>query len=234
MSPLVASSPQQHDAGLARGAGDRGGSGIAAAAGSIGEAGRIVSELAQHPAAEDHAESGQTTQDLGVRVVAKACRQRALEVGERVLGRHQRGDDRAHQIEQNALETCVASLVAQNRGYSWGISHPLRAAVLPKPVVESRCDGVVPPRNDKVVGSIPTGGSGSPDCGPDSTRGARQRGVAPSACLGQHWQGGQAGTRPARAGRTGAGPGRRTAARPARHAWRIPLRIEVGRVPSLN
>ena len=103
-----------------------------------------------------------------------------------------------------------------------------------RPLVESRCDAVVAPRNEKVVGSIPTGGSTSPDCGPDSTRGARQRGVARSACLGQHWQGGQAGTRPARAGWTGAGPGRRTAARPARHARRIPLWVEVGWVPSLN
>jgi hypothetical protein len=50
--------------------------------------------------------------------------------------------------------TCVASLVAQNRGYSWGISRALRAAVLPKPLVESRCDDEVPPRNEKVVGSI--------------------------------------------------------------------------------
>jgi hypothetical protein len=69
--PLVAGSAQQHDAGFAGGSGDRGGSGIAAPAGSIEEAGRIVSELAQHPAAKDHADSGQTTQDLGVRVVSK-------------------------------------------------------------------------------------------------------------------------------------------------------------------
>jgi hypothetical protein len=55
--------------------------------------------------------------------------------------------------------TPVASLVAQNRGYSWGISRALRAAVLPKSLVESRCDDEVPPRNEKVVGSIPTGGS---------------------------------------------------------------------------
>jgi hypothetical protein len=55
--------------------------------------------------------------------------------------------------------TPVASLVAHNRGYSWGISRALRAAVLPKLLVESRCDDEVPPRNEKVVGSIPTGGS---------------------------------------------------------------------------
>lgn len=46
--------------------------------------------------------------------------------------------------------------------------------------------------------------------------------------------GGQADTRLARAGRTGTSPGCRTAARSARDAGRIPLRIEVGWVPSLN
>jgi hypothetical protein len=45
---------------------------------------------------------------------------------------------------------CVASLVAKNRGYSWGISRALRAALLPKPLVESRYDDEVPPRNENV------------------------------------------------------------------------------------
>jgi hypothetical protein len=39
-----------------------------------------------------------------------------------------------------------------------GISRSLGAAVLLKALVESRWDAVVPPRNEKVVGSIPTGG----------------------------------------------------------------------------
>jgi DNA-binding CsgD family transcriptional regulator len=48
----------------------------------------------------------------------------------------------------------VASLVAQNLGYSWGISCPLRATVLPKSPVESRCDADVPSRNEKVVAPL--------------------------------------------------------------------------------
>jgi len=36
-------------------------------------------------------------------------------------------------------------------GYSWGISRSLRATVLPEPLVESGCDAVVLPRNEKVV-----------------------------------------------------------------------------------
>ena len=50
--------------------------------------------------------------------------------------------------------TCVALLVARNRGYSWGISPALRVAVLPKSLVESRCGGEVPSRNEEFVGSI--------------------------------------------------------------------------------
>ena len=102
-----------------------------------------------------------------------------------------------------------------------------------KALVESRCDGVRLPRTENVGGSIPTVGSTSPDCGPDSTRVETAWGGAkrlPRATLA----GRASWARPARAGWTGAGPGRRTAARPARHAWRIPLRIEVGWVPRRN
>ncbi|MDX6242234.1 MAG: hypothetical protein QOG10_7183 [Kribbellaceae bacterium] len=53
----------------------------------------------------------------------------------------------------------MALLVARKVGYSWGNSLVVRAAALPKPLVESRCDGVVPPRNETVIGSIPIGGS---------------------------------------------------------------------------
>jgi hypothetical protein len=49
--------------------------------------------------------------------------------------------------------------VAQNRGYSWGIWRSLRAAVLLKALVEGVCNAESLPRNEKVVGSIPTGGS---------------------------------------------------------------------------
>ena len=51
-------------------------------------------------------------------------------------------------------------------GYLWGISRAVGAAAWTKTLVESGCDGVGPTRNEKVVGSIPTGGSTSPDCGP--------------------------------------------------------------------
>jgi hypothetical protein len=69
------------------------------------------------------------------------------------------GVNRGSGLHIDLRSTCVASLVAQNRGYSWGISRALRAALLPKPLVESRCDDEVPPRNEKVIGSIPIGGS---------------------------------------------------------------------------
>ena len=53
----------------------------------------------------------------------------------------------------------MALSVARKRGYAWGISRSLGAAVLLEALVESRCDAVVLLRNEKVVGSIPTGGS---------------------------------------------------------------------------
>jgi hypothetical protein len=49
--------------------------------------------------------------------------------------------------------------VARNVEYSRGISRSLGAAVLLKALVESGCDGVVLPRIEKVVGSIPIDGS---------------------------------------------------------------------------
>lgn len=52
----------------------------------------------------------------------------------------------------------MASLVAQNRGYSWGIWHPLRATALLKPLVEGRGDDDVPPRNEKIaLSAFPAG-----------------------------------------------------------------------------
>jgi hypothetical protein len=65
--PVVARPPADDDAALAGGAGDRGGSGVAAAAGSVGKAGAVVTELAEYLGAEDRAQSGQAAQDLGVR-----------------------------------------------------------------------------------------------------------------------------------------------------------------------
>jgi hypothetical protein len=52
----------------------------------------------------------------------------------------------------------VALLVARKHGYSWGISQLMLAAVTAKSLVESGCAAVIPPRNEKVVGSIPIGG----------------------------------------------------------------------------
>jgi hypothetical protein len=69
---FVAGQAGEDDGSGARGTGDRGGAGIGLAGGRVGVAGRVIPELRQHPGAEDHAESGQTTQDLGVRVDLKA------------------------------------------------------------------------------------------------------------------------------------------------------------------
>ena len=55
----------------------------------------------------------------------------------------------------------MALSVARKRGYAWGISRSLGAAVLLEAMVESRDDDEDPSRNEKVVGSIPTGGSTS-------------------------------------------------------------------------
>lgn len=55
----VAGPAHQHHPAASGGASDRCGSRVGAAAGSISEAGRVVSELAQHPGAKDQAESGQ-------------------------------------------------------------------------------------------------------------------------------------------------------------------------------
>ncbi len=46
---------------------------------------------------------------------------------------------------------CVALSVARKRGYSWGNSQVVRAALLTRPLVESRWGGVVPPRNERLV-----------------------------------------------------------------------------------
>ena len=62
----------EHDAAGARGAGDRGGAGVAASAFAILVAVWLVAELAKYPGAEDEAKSRQTAQDLGVRVCLKA------------------------------------------------------------------------------------------------------------------------------------------------------------------
>jgi hypothetical protein len=58
-------------------------------------AARVVPELRQHPGAENDAESGQATQDHGVRVLLKTVCQRRLEISD--LGREHgdHGDQRA-------------------------------------------------------------------------------------------------------------------------------------------
>lgn len=74
----------QHHPAASGGAGDGCGSRVGAAAGGIAEAGRVVTELAQHAGAEDQAESGQTAHDLGVRVLLKTRVQRGLELADSV------------------------------------------------------------------------------------------------------------------------------------------------------
>ena len=57
-----------------------GGAGVGAAAGSMGEAGWVVAELAEHPGAEDETEPGQAVEDLGVRVLVKRRGQRVFQL----------------------------------------------------------------------------------------------------------------------------------------------------------
>ncbi len=60
--------------------GDRGASRVAPPGSSIGVAGRVVPEFRQHPGAEDQAESGKTTQDLGVWVIFKTLGELSLQL----------------------------------------------------------------------------------------------------------------------------------------------------------
>ena len=65
---FVANVTGQHGSVPAGGAGDGCGAGVGAAAGSMGEAVRVVPELAEDPGAEDETKAGQAVEDLGVRV----------------------------------------------------------------------------------------------------------------------------------------------------------------------
>jgi hypothetical protein len=58
----------------------------------MSEAGRVVTELAEYPGAEDGTEPGQAVEDLGVRVLVKRCSQRVFEVSDRFVG----GGEGAH------------------------------------------------------------------------------------------------------------------------------------------
>jgi hypothetical protein len=50
-------------------------------------------------------------------------------------------------LELTVGSSCVASTVARNDGYVWGISRSLGEAVLLEALVESGCDAVGLPRN---------------------------------------------------------------------------------------
>ncbi|MBA3622799.1 MAG: hypothetical protein H0W51_10875 [Euzebyales bacterium] len=56
---------------------------------------RVVPELAQHPGAENDAESGQTAQDHGVRVLLKMVCQRRLKASDLGCEHGDHGDERA-------------------------------------------------------------------------------------------------------------------------------------------
>ena len=68
----VARDPGQDHQPGSRSTGDRSAAGIAASRSGILIAGPVVTELRQDPGAEDHTKSGQTAQDLGVRVIFKS------------------------------------------------------------------------------------------------------------------------------------------------------------------
>ena len=60
------------------------------------------------------------------------------------------------------LVMLVVRLVVRSGVNSCGTCCRGAHGAMSKLLVEARCDGVVPPRNEKVVGSIPTGGSTKP------------------------------------------------------------------------
>jgi len=95
--PGVAGEPGEDHPALAGGPRDRRGPRIVAPGSSIGVAGRIVSELAEHPGAEHEAESGKTAEDLGVRVPLKSPFELGLEPLDLVVQDsdqpHERGND---------------------------------------------------------------------------------------------------------------------------------------------
>jgi hypothetical protein len=68
---LVSGVAGQHDGLAAAGTGDRGGAGVVLACLGVGQAVRVVAELAQHPGTKDHAEAGLAAVAPNVRVLAK-------------------------------------------------------------------------------------------------------------------------------------------------------------------
>src|SRR5947209_2297164 len=71
----VAGHAREYDESCAGGLRDRGGTRVGPSPSSIRKAGRVIPELRQHPGAEDPTQSGQTREDLGVRVFLKTARQ---------------------------------------------------------------------------------------------------------------------------------------------------------------
>jgi hypothetical protein len=67
------------------------------------------------------------------------------------------GADRTAVASTESHGPAVVPIVARNDGYHWGNPGVVRTTVLAKPLVESVCDAERPPRNEKVVGSVPTG-----------------------------------------------------------------------------
>ena len=78
----VAGEAGQHDAAATGGLGDRRRAGVVLARLGAREASPVITELAQHPGAEDRPESWQGADDLGVRVLLKMLRERRLEFGD--------------------------------------------------------------------------------------------------------------------------------------------------------
>src|SRR5579859_712416 len=79
--PLVLDAAVLDGPGLAAGFGDGGGAGVGLEAFSIGEAGPVVADLAEHPGAGERAESWEAGDEAGVRVLVKRLHRSLLEVG---------------------------------------------------------------------------------------------------------------------------------------------------------
>ncbi len=117
---LVAGSAHQDDSGFARGSGDRCGSGVTAPGGRVGEAVRVVPELAEHPRAEDHAESGQelnyasclakSYRTLSLKTIDRSVDRGGLDVALsrlKTTGRSEASYRRGPTADPNATPTCT-------------------------------------------------------------------------------------------------------------------------------
>ena len=115
---FVAGVAGQHDPAGARGAGDRGGSGVVLPGLGVGVAGVVVAELGQHPGAQDRSQPGLAGHDVSVRVPAKTLGHHRLQLAD--LG-VQLGDQPHRAGHDDRVGGLDGRVLAQRRGTQHGL-----------------------------------------------------------------------------------------------------------------